>query len=219
MNSRGVCQRSRVQERERNQHREPGVTSSALSPEVRRHIRAKLEHPFDLMLEAVAYRLDQLVQDEVRHYILVPKAEYWGIRIYAGDLAAIRAFMEGTGPKLSYVSFVGAHRRGMEEAIEVVDRALIGRFPEDSPILGYFSLQDPELAWVNLVLFKDEDTLLSWVGATQHAADWATAAALFSEIEKSVGTISYVGGAVVLEPKRLVVRNYDATRLDPAQTG
>jgi len=187
------------------------MIGSALPIEVQRQIREKLEHPFDLMMEAVAFRLGQLRQNEVRHYALVPKAEYWGIRIYAGDVAAIADFMAGRGPRLSYVSFVGIHRHGMDEAIEAIDRALIGKSPAASPILGYFSLQDPELAWVNLVLFEDQETLLSWVDATKHADDWATAAALFSDIEKSVGTISCADGSVVLEPHRLVVRNYDAT--------
>ncbi len=183
----------------------------ALPSEVQQQIRQKLEHPFDLMMEAVAFRLGQLRQGEVRHYALVPKAEYWGIRIFAGDVAAIADFTAGRGPSLSYVSFVGMQRHGMDEAIEAIDRALIGRSPAASPIIGYFSLQDPNLAWVNLVLFENQATLESWIDATKHADDWATAAALFSDIEKSVGTITCANGSVILEPHRLVVRNYDAT--------
>ncbi|MBT8200197.1 MAG: hypothetical protein KJO36_06740 [Acidimicrobiia bacterium] len=187
------------------------VELEALSMEVRTELCKRLEHCFDLMFEAVDYRMDVLREHDVRRFSLVPVAEYQVIRIYASDLAKVRRVLDGSADALAYVSFIGNHREGMDEAVEATDRALIGASPSDSPILAYFSLQDPELAWVNVVLFEDMATVERWVKATKHKDDWAKAASFFSEIEKSIGYLSYDGSATTLDPMRLVVRNYETT--------
>lgn len=184
--------------------------AAPLAPELQARIRAELEHPFDLMIEAVEFRFDQIREMDVRHYDLVPVAEYQKIRIYVSDLARLRGFLDGDGPAMTYVSFIGNQRQGTEAVIEATDRALIGRSPTASPVVGYFSLQDPQLAWVNLVLFEDDETLASWVAGTRHADDWSRAAAMFSGIEKSLGSIQVVDGCVRLDPHRFMVRDYDA---------
>lgn len=184
---------------------------SSLGAEQQAQIRQSLEHPFDLMMEAIEYRMTTLREHDVRHFALIPEAEYREIRIYVSDLVKLRRFLDGSQPPLAYVSFIGDQRDDMGEAIEATDRALIGASPADSPIIGYFSLQDPLLAWVNLVLFDDLDTLSSWVDKTKHADDWARAAAYFTGIEKSVGHIRYHDGAIAIEPLRFVVRDYEVT--------
>lgn len=185
------------------------MTAELLTAEAQENLRSTLEHPFSLIVEAVAYRIDGIRDHEVRLFDLIPQAEYSCIRIYVSDVAKVRAFISGEGPTLSYVSFVGNQRSGMESAIEATDRALIGSSPGESPIIGYFSLQDPQLAWVNLVLFDDSESLGAWVRATRHAEDWTKAAALFSGVEKSIGEVRCSQGRVELDPHRLVTRNYD----------
>lgn len=181
-----------------------------LDEPARRRLRRRLEHPFDLIMEAVEYRLGEIREHEVRLYTLVPEAEYSRIRIFVSDLDKVREFIAGRAPVLAYVSFVGEQRPGMGETIETIDRALIESSPAGSPIVGYFSLQDPQLDWVNLVLFDDLESLSAWLGATDHASDWATAAAMFTRVEKSIGQVRCVGRRVTIEPRRLVERFYDA---------
>lgn len=187
------------------------MQTEPLSVEIRSRLRERLEHCFSLMFEAVDYRRNVIREYDVRHFDLIPVAEYQIIRIYVSDLARVEELLDGRGGPLAYVSFIGNHRDGVLQAVEATDRALIGATPKESPILGYFSLQDPNLAWVNVVLFEDMETVEQWVTLTKHADDWAKAAAFFSEIEKSVGFLEYDGYRVTLEPLRLVVRNYDAT--------
>ncbi len=187
------------------------VELEPLSVEVRARLCDRLEHCFDLMFEAVDYRMDVLREHDVRHFRLVPVAEYQVIRIYASDLVKVRQILDGSADSLAYISFVGRHSDGVDEAVEATDRALIGASPSHSPILAYFSLQDPELEWINLVLFESMGTVERWVTATSHKEDWAKAASFFSEIEKSIGYLSFDGSTTTLEPMRLVVRNYDAT--------
>lgn len=180
-----------------------------MTADVQQAIRSALEHPFSLIMEAVSFRLDRIQEHEVRLYELIPKAEYSCIRIYVSDVTKIRTFLSSADMELSYVSFVGKQRQGMDALIEATDRTLIATSPADSPIIGYFSLQDPQLAWVNLVLFDDAETLGSWVRATAHADDWAKAAALFTGVEKSIGNARFTHGKVTLDPQRLVSRNYE----------
>ncbi len=187
------------------------VELEPLSVDVRIRLCERLQHCFDLMLEAVDYRVDVLKEHEVRHFNLIPVADYQLIRIYVSDIEKLRQLLGGTSSTLAYVSFIGHHREGVMDAVEATDRALIGASPKDSPILGYFSLQDPDLEWINLVLFDDMETVERWVLATKHKDDWAKAASYFSEIEKSIGYLTYDGAATTLDPMRLVVRNYDAT--------
>jgi len=181
-----------------------------LSPEVRSSVCDRLQHCFDLMMEAVEYRLDVIKNHDVRQFVLIPAADYQSIRIYTSDVDKIRRLLSGEGSQLAYVSFIGQHRPGVMEAVEATDLALIGNSPKESPILGYFSLQDPNLAWINLVLFDDLDVVARWVSATKHADDWAKAAAFFTEIEKSIGHFDYSDGRVQLDPMRFIVRDYDA---------
>ena len=179
-----------------------------LPSQVRLALCNRLEHSFDKMFEAVEFRLDILHDFDVRHFDLIPAGEYETIRIYTSDVEKVRALVSGGGQRVAYVSFIGSHHPGVMDEVEATDRALIGKSPADSPILGYFSLQDPYLAWVNLVLFNDMDTVNRWVSATSHADDWKLAASFFTEIEKSIGYLEYRDGRTVLEPMRLVTRDY-----------
>ncbi len=173
-------------------------------------IRTRLEHPFDLMLEAVAFRMQSLVEEEVQLYELIPEREYKDIRIYVSDLNKLRRLLTDADYEIGYVSFVGESRDGAMEAIEKVDRALILSASEDSPILCYFSLQDPQLSWINLVLFDDLSAVSNWVAVTNHKAHWEEAASFFHAIHKSIGSIRLVEGRAKIQPKKLTVRNYDA---------
>lgn len=172
----------------------------------------RLEHCFGKMFEAVGYRLDRLEERDVRHFDLIPVAEYQTIRIFLSDLHKMRVLLSGDGPTVAYVSFIGSHRPGVTDAIEATDRALIGKSPRDADILGYFSLQDPQLAWVNLVLFDDTETINRWVAATAHAEDWKLAASYFTTIEKSIGFLDYDSTGIHLQPMRLVTRDYELPR-------
>jgi hypothetical protein len=185
------------------------VELQPLAADVEAQLCERLEHCFDKMLEAVDYRLDVLVDHEVRHFDLIPVAEYQTIRIFTSDVEEIERLLSGKGSKLAYVSFIGEHRPGVMEAVEATDRALIGASPADSPILGYFSLQDPNLAWINLVLFDSLETVGEWVKATSHADDWELAASYFTKIEKSIGYMQYRNGSTELQPMRLVMRDYE----------
>lgn len=162
-------------------------------------------------MEAIEYRMATLREHDVRHFALIPEAEYREIRIFVSDLPKLRRFLDGDQPPLAYVSFIGNQRADMGAAVEATDRALIGASPAESPILGYFSLQDPLLAWVNLVLFDDLDTISAWLEKTKHADDWTRAAAFFTGIEKSVGFMRYDDGAVGIEPLRFVARDYEVS--------
>ncbi len=186
------------------------MQTSSLSKEVQAGIQTRLEHPFSLMFEAVIYRLAILREEQIATFELIPEAEYKNIRIYVSNLAKIRRLITGELTEMAYVSFIGDHRPGALSAVEAVDRALIGSSPKSSPIIGYFSLQDPMQAWVNLVLFDDLEMLSRWVKATGHADDWSKAAEFFSAIHKSVGRLRYADGQVSLEPVRMTVRDYDA---------
>jgi len=162
------------------------------------------------MFEAVEYRIDALVKDEVRLYRLIPEAEYRSIRIYVSDLVKLRLLLDRDDYEVAYVSFIGKHRPDLMAEVEKMDCALIRSSPASSPILGYFSLQDPQHAWINLVIFDDLESVARWVRETHHADDWERAASYFHSIDKSLGTLCYRAGAVTLRPSQVIVRNYDA---------
>ncbi|MEM9693826.1 MAG: hypothetical protein AAGA56_14865 [Myxococcota bacterium] len=173
-------------------------------------IRQRLEHPFELMFEAIRYRLSAIVAEDIRLFDLVPEREYRSIRIYVSQLSRIRSLMSAQGDRLGYVSFIGTHRSGVQQEVEEVDRTLVRLSSPTAPILGYFSLQDPRLAWINLVLFDDLEAIAEWVRATHHADDWSHAASFFHAIDKSLGWLDTTKGSVTLEPSRAILRDYDA---------
>ncbi len=189
---------------------EAAMTPEVLSPAEEVRVRTLLKRPFELMLEAVEYRLDSIVEHDIRHFELIPHAAYERIRIYVSNLPLIRAVIAGRSTPLAYVSFIGCQRDGVDEAVEATDRALIGASPATAPIVGYFSLQDPDRAWVNLVLFEGFEQLDEWVRTTGHADDWQRAAGFFTKIEKSVGTFTYASSGATISPMRVVNRDYVA---------
>lgn len=184
------------------------MTPEVLSPEEEVRVRTLLERPFGLMLEAVEYRIDSIVEHDIRHFELIPHAAYERIRIYVSNLPLMRSVLEGRSAPLAYVSFIGCQRAGVDEAVEATDRALIGASPSTAPIVGYFSLQDPNRAWVNLVLFEGFEQLDEWVRTTGHADDWRRAAGFFTKVEKSVGVFTYASGVAGITPMRVVIREY-----------
>jgi hypothetical protein len=186
------------------------MTIEALPAATVESIRKRLEHPFELMLEAVAFRMESLIEEEVQLYELIPAREYKDIRIYVSDLSKLRRLLADPEYEIGYVSFVGESRTGAMAAIEKIDRALILSASEDSPILCYFSLQDPELSWINMVLFDDLSAVSKWVTLTNHKAHWEKSASFFHAIHKSLGSIRVVDERVQLEPVQITVRNYDA---------